>query len=183
MKMEEIVSPEKQTVGIMFGRFNPSHVGHKAAWQMASENDSWYIGTNQSTQGPKDPLPFDAKLAAIQALWEPAAAHVKPEKNLFTLCAWVYSKHGETNLKVYTDEQWLTSSLKKYNGKQGGHGLYKFKAIEQVPTPRLSSATQVRDAVAQGDKKAFSKAAGVPWNTQVMGENYFDLVARYLSEQ
>ena len=32
---------EGETVGLIFGRFNPPHKGHKAAWEMASEETHW----------------------------------------------------------------------------------------------------------------------------------------------
>ena len=169
-----------ETVGIMFGRFNPPHRGHAAAWQMASENDHWYVGTNKSTQGKKDPLPFDVKIKAMEALWPGVANHIVAESNLFTLASKVYAEHGKVPLTVYTDESWLTDSLVKYNGKEGKHGYYEFASIHQKPTPRLSSATDVRNAVAANDRDAFTKAAGIDADTIIDGKPYFDLVAHYL---
>ena len=169
------------TVGIMFGRFNPPHKGHKAAWEMASENDHWYVGTNQSTQGKKDPLPYDVKIKAMEALWPEVASHIVPETNLFTLASKVFAEHGEgLNLVVYTDEDWLTKALVKYNGEEGKHGFYNFANIEQKPTPRLSSATDVRNAVLADDPEAFERAAGVPADYKIDGKDFFDLVAEYL---
>lgn len=169
------------TVGIMFGRFNPPHKGHKAAWEMASENDHWYIGTNQSTQGKKDPLPYDVKIKAMEALWPEVGSHIVPETNLFTLASKVFAEHGEgLNLVVYTDEDWLTKALVKYNGEEGKHGYYNFASIQQKPTPRLSSATDVRNAVLADDPEAFERAAGVPADYKIDGKDFFDLVAEYL---
>ena len=168
------------TVGIMFGRFNPPHGGHRAAWQMASENDLWFIGTNKSTQGKKDPLPYDIKIKAMEALWPEVAGHIVPEVNLFTLASKVYAEHGEVNIIVYTDEEWLIKGLTKYNGEEGKHGYYKFKSITNKPTPRLSSATDVRNAVLADDRDAFERAAGVPADHKIDGKDYFDLVAEYL---
>ena len=61
MILRELFEAKAKSVGIIFGRFNPPHMGHMKAWEMAAENPSWYVGTNKSTQGPKDPLPFDIK--------------------------------------------------------------------------------------------------------------------------
>lgn len=169
------------TVGIMFGRFNPPHKGHKAAWEMASENDHWYVGTNQSTQGKKDPLPYDVKIKAMEALWPEVGSHIVPETNLFTLASKVFAEHGEgLNIVVYTDEDWLTKTLEKYNGEEGKHGYYNFASIQQKPTPRLSSATDVRNAVLADDREAFERAAGVPADYKIDGKDFFDLVAEYL---
>ena len=84
------------------------------------------------------------------------------------------------HLLCFTDEDWVTKTILQYNGKEGPHGFYNFKRIDQKPTPRLSSATALRDAVARGDREAFSVAAGVDADTLVGGKPFFDLVAEYL---
>jgi hypothetical protein len=114
-------------------------------------------------------------------LWEPVAAHIVPETNLFTLASKIYAEHGETNLVVYTDEAWLMQALEKYNDVEGKHGYFKFATITNQETPRLSSATDVRAAVQAGDRQSFERAAGVPADTMVDGKPYFDLVAEYLN--
>ena len=61
---------------------------------------------------------------------------------------------------------------------------FPLKNIETKPTPRLSSATALRQAVLDNDKDAFTKAAGVPADTviDIPGENisFFDMVAKYI---
>ena len=176
------------TVGVCFGRFNPPHKGHRAAWETAAQFDHFYVGTNQNTQGPNDPLPYDVKLVAMAAIWPEIEGHVIPETNIFTLASKIYSKHGENvDLKVCTDEAWLAETLIKYNGKESKHGYFKFNSIEQVPTPRLSSASALRAAVRQGDREAFSAAAGVPADTPIKVEGkrsarFFDVVKHYLTQ-
>ena len=169
-----------ESVGLIFGRFNPPHKGHRAAWEMASENSAWYVGTNKSTQGPKDPLPYDVKIKAMETIWPEVAGHIVPNQSWLTLASELYKKHGNVELKVYTDEDWVLKALAKYNGVEGAHGMYNFKKITSVPTPRLSSATALRTAVTNGDKQAFADAAGVPADTPVDGVPFFDLVAKYL---
>jgi hypothetical protein len=61
------------------------------------------------------------------------------------------------------------------------HGFYNFSSIEQKPTPRLSSATALRDAVANNDKGAFTKAAGIDADELVAGKPYFDLITEYMA--
>jgi hypothetical protein len=174
------------SVGVCFGRWNPPHKGHRAAWETAAEFDHFYIGTNQNTQGPNDPLPYDVKLIAMEAVWPEIAGHVIPETNLFTLASKIYAKYGDNvDLKVCTDEEWLTSGLSKHNGKEGKHGYYNFASISHVPTPRLSSATALRSAARRGDREEFSAAAGVPADTPIkVGKRavrFFDLVSKYLN--
>ena len=169
-----------KSVGIIFGRFNPPHMGHRAAWEMAAENSVWYVGTNKSTQGPKDPLPFDIKVKAMEAVYPEIKGHIVAEQSWLTLASKIYEKHGNIVLNVYTDEEWVTKALVQYNSKEGAHGYYEFGTIQQQATPRLSSATALRNAVAADDRDAFGQAAGVDPNTLVAGHPFFDVVKHYL---
>ena len=181
MKLRELFEDRNRSVGIIFGRFNPPHKGHRAAWEMASENDRWFVGTNQSTQGPKDPLPYDVKIEAMKTVWPEVDNHIVAETSWLTLASKVYKSFGDVTLNVYTDEEWVTKTIIQYNGKEGAHGFYNFKDINQIPTPRLSSATALRAAVQAGDRDAFSDAAGVDADTPIGSIAFFDLVAQYLN--
>jgi hypothetical protein len=150
------------------------------AWEMAAENPSWYVGTNKSTQGPKDPLPFDIKVKAMEAVYPEIKGHIVAEQSWLTLASKIYEKHGNIVLNVYTDEAWVTKALVQYNGKEGAHGYYDFGTIQQQETPRLSSATALRNAVAADDRDLFGQAAGVDPNTLVAGHPFFDVVKHYL---
>ena len=180
MILRELFESKSKSVGIIFGRFNPPHMGHMKAWEMASENSTWYVGTNKSTQGPKDPLPFDIKVKAMEAVYPEIKGHIVAEQSWLTLASKVYEKHGNIVLNVYTDEDWVTKALVQYNGKEGAHGYYEFGTIQQQATPRLSSATSLRNAVAADDRDLFGQAAGVDPNTLVAGHPFFDVVKHYL---
>ena len=170
-------------IGIIFGRFNPPHKGHKAAWEMASKLPYWYVGTNQSTQGPKDPLPYDIKVEAMKTIWPGVEGHLMAEQSWLTLASHCFKSHPDAKTLVcFTDEDWVTKTIQQYNGVQAAHGFYKFDEIKQQATPRLSSASALRAAVQAGDRKAFAVAAGVPAETPVAGHPYFDLVSHYLSQ-
>ena len=180
MILRELFESKSKSVGIIFGRFNPPHMGHMKAWEMASENSTWYVGTNKSTQGPKDPLPFDIKVKAMEAVYPEIKGHIVAEQSWLTLASKIYEKHGNIVLNVYTDEAWVTKALVQYNGKEGAHGYYEFGTIQQQDTPRLSSATALRNAVAADDRDLFGQAAGVDPNTLVAGHPFFDVVKHYL---
>jgi cytidyltransferase-like protein len=185
MLLQELFEAKKPQVGIIFGRFNPPHKGHKAAWEKASEmSDTWYVGTNKSTVGAKDPLPYEVKIAAMKAIWPEVASHIVADQSWLTLAANVYKKHGDVDLLCFTDEDWVTTTIKKYNGVKGPHGMYKFKVIRQVPTERLSSATALRNAVLNNNTTDFEEASGVAASTPIVvnGKKYqfFKLVAKYL---
>ena len=168
-------------VAIIFGRFNPPHKGHRAAWELMSKYSNWYVGTNASTQGPKDPLPFDIKIEAMKTIYPKLEGHLVSEQSWLTMASELYKKHPNASLLVFTDEDWVTKAIAQYNGVEGkAHGFYNFKNIEQKPTPRLSSATALRDAVSKDDREAFTQAAGVSADTPVAGKPFFDLVAEYL---
>ena len=180
MRLRQLFESKSKSVGIIFGRFNPPHMGHMKAWEMASENSTWYVGTNKSTQGPKDPLPFDIKVKAMEAVYPEIKGHIVAEQSWLTLASKVYEKHGNIVLNVYTDEDWVTKALVQYNGKEGAHGYYEFGTIQQQATPRLSSATSLRNAVAANDRDLFGQAAGVDADTPIAGHAFFDVVKHYL---
>lgn len=180
MRLRQLFEAKTNEVAIIFGRFNPPHKGHRAAWELASKSPVWYVGTNQSTVGPKDPLPYDVKVEAMKTIWPEVEGHIVAETSWLTLASEVYKQYPDATLLCLTDEDWVTKTIVQYNGKEGAHGFYNFKNITQKPTPRLSSATALRDAVAKGDRDAFSQAAGVDADTPVAGKPFFDLVAEYL---
>jgi len=177
-----------KTIGICYGRWNPPHKGHKEVWKQASTNPIWYVGTNQNTEGPKDPLPYEVKLQLMAAVWPGVAQHVIPEQDLFVMASHIYEKYGSNvHLKVYTDEEWLYNGLAKYNGMQDQkHGHYKFHQIDWVATKRLARATDLRAAVRNGDRRAFYKDAGIKPDTilDINGQQLtaFDVVAHYLNK-
>jgi hypothetical protein len=171
-------------VAIIFGRFNPPHQGHAAAWRTASRFDEWFVGTNEGTVGPKDPLPFKAKVAAMKTIYPAIEGHLVAEQSWWTLAAFVYKKFGPVTLHIVTDEQdakIFVPGLQDQNAKEGPHGYYNFKSIEWAKADRISSATDLRAAVAKDDPKAFERAAGVPANIVVAGRPFFELVKHYLT--
>ncbi len=183
MKISELFEDSTNEVAIIFGRFNPPHVGHVSAWMKAAESPVWYVGTNQSTVGPSDPLPYDVKVAAMEAMMSELSGHIVPEQSWWTLATHVYKKHGEVVLYIVTDEKdakIFVPGIKDQNGKENKHGYYNFKSIEWRQSDRITSATDLRNAVLDNDKDKFAHAAGVDADKKVMGMPFFDLVAKYL---
>jgi|TARA_Y100000287_G_C14207157_1_gene348777 hypothetical protein len=184
MRLRELFEAPGETVGLIFGRFNPPHKGHKAAWEMASQETYWYVGTNMATIGPKDPLPFQIKIKAMETIWPEVRDHIIASQSWLTLASELYTKHPESTLVLFTDEQWVPKTLQQYNGQEGPHGSYNFQKIVTKATPRLSSATALRKAVLDNSPEEFADAAGVPADTKidVPGEDitFFDMVAKYL---
>jgi len=183
MRIDKIVNEAPQRVAIIFGRFNPPHYGHKAAWETASKFDQWFVGTNKSTIGEKDPLPYEVKIEAMKAVWPEVADHIMTEQSWFTMASKVYEQFGPVVLIVVTDEtdkDWIMPVMVKNNGTEGPHGYYNFPKIVWQKAARISSATDLRGAVAKGDKAAFEKAAGVSADTPVAGSTFYEVVSKYL---
>lgn len=171
------------TAAFAFGRFNPAHQGHIAVWQtVQNAGVKWYIGTNPSTIGPNDPLSFEQKSAWMQAIYPAIAGHIAPEQSVVTLAARIYKDLGnkeDATIAYITDETdwaWSGKLLNQYNGVEGKHGYYKFAQIVHVPSPRVSSATALRDAARADDRVAFYHASGTDPKIRVEGKTYFDTV-------
>lgn len=173
----------ENTVAIIFGRFNPPHQGHVAAWEIASQNPNWYVSTNPDTQDEKNPLPLAIKTHVMKSLFPKLKTgdHLIQTKTWLTLADLVYQKHGKVQLQCVTDEDWVVKTLIKYNGKTRKDGRYEFESITKTPAPRLSSASALRAAVASNDETAFYQAAGeAAKNIKYKGKSYFALVREYL---
>ena len=143
MRLRQLYEAPNETVGLIFGRFNPPHKGHRAAWEMASEETHWYVGTNESTIGPKDPLPFQVKVLAMETIWPPVADHIIPSQSWLTLASELYTKHPNATLVLFTDEAWVSKTIQQYNGAQGPHGMYNFANIETKPPNQSDTSSSV----------------------------------------
>ncbi len=184
MRLRQLFENKNNDVAIMFGRFNPPHYGHRDAWIVASKFPHWYIGTNQSTEGPKDPLPFEIKIEAMKTVYPEIEGHLVAEQSWFTLAVKVFKEHGEnTILRIVTDPEdknIYVPMIQKQNGIEGPHGYYKFAGIEWEKADRKSEASLVRKAVKENNPQDFEKFSGVPADTTVAGRPYFDLVREYM---
>lgn len=184
MRLRQLFEDKINDVAIMFGRFNPPHFGHVDAWKVAAGFPHWYIGTNQSTEGPKDPLPFEIKIEAMKTMYPEIEEHLVAEQSWFTLASMVYKNYGEdTILRIVTDPEdknIYVPMIQKQNGIEGPHGYYKFAGIEWEKADRKSEASLVRKAVKENNPKDFEKHSGVPADTTVAGRPYFELVREYM---
>ncbi len=184
MKTKQLIlEAEGATVAFAFGRFNPAHQGHIEVWRTVEQaGKNWFIGTNPSTLGPNDPLTFQQKSAWMAEIYPPIQGHIVAEQSVLTLAAYIFKKlrknEGATVAYITDDTDWAWSGklLNQYNGVEGSHGYYKFAQITHVPSPRVSSATALRDAARADDKVAFYHASGTDPKAKVAGLTYFDTV-------
>jgi hypothetical protein len=182
MKLRQLFEAHhKADAAFCFGRFNPPHQGHMEVWNAVKHaGRHWFIGTNPSTIGPNDPLPYDLKTAWMTAIDPQIKGHILGEQSVVTLAAKIYQQVGDGATIAYvTDSQdwaWAGKLLHQYNGKESNHGYFNFAKIIHVESPRVSSATALRTAARAGDMKAFYQAAGTNPDLAVNGQHYYDTV-------
>lgn len=181
-------------VAIIFGRFQPAHEGHVAAWEKTKQAgpDGWYVGTNPNTMGAKaktgkgaenkDPLPYDLKALHMTTLMPELKSHLVPETNWMTLATLAYNHHGKCHLSVVCseEEEYAYKLISKWNGQEGKHGYYNFASIDWVQPARSHRASDVRAAVHAGDRAKFASYIGQGEDYKVQGKNFFDIMAHYL---
>jgi len=168
MKINQVLMESAgATVAFAFGRFNPAHQGHIEVWRAVEEaGANWFVGTNPNTIGPNDPLTFEQKSSWMEEIYPPIGGHIVAQTSVLTLAAYIFKKlrKNENATVAYitdaTDWAWSGKLLNQYNGVEGSHGYYKFAQITHVPSPRVSSATALRDAARADDKVAFYHASG-----------------------
>lgn len=183
MKIKNLFEAAQISAAFAFGRFNPAHQGHIAVWRTVENAAArWYIGTNPSTLGPNDPLTFEQKSAWMAEIYPPITGHIAAEQSVMTLAAKIFADLGKNEVATIAyitdadDWAWSGKLLNQYNGVSGAHGYYKFAEIVHVPSPRVSSATALRDAARADDKVAFYHASGTDPKLTVAGKTYFDTV-------
>jgi hypothetical protein len=181
MRLRQLFESTQISVAFCFGRFNPAHQGHAKVWNaVKAAGQQWFVGTNPTTVGPNDPLPFDVKSAWMMAIDPDLEGHLLGETSILTLASKIFEQVGEGATIAYVtdaqDWQWSGKLLNDYNGKQATHGYYNFVKIVHVASPRVTSATDLRNAARAGDEQKFYQLAGVDPSLQVNGKSYFDTV-------
>jgi hypothetical protein len=172
----------KADAAFCFGRFNPPHQGHAEVWSAVKNSaHKWYIGTNPTTIGPNDPLAFNTKTAWMTAIDPEIEGHILGETSVLTLAARIFSHLGEgVTIGYVTDETdwaWAGKLLHQYNGQKSLHGYFNFKGIIHIPSPRVMSATKLREAARAGNEELFYQLAGVDPELKVHGKSFFETVA------
>lgn len=188
MRLRELFEGHKPhaDAAFCFGRFNPAHQGHIEVWKAVQQaGHEWFVGTNPTTHGANDPLPFNVKSDWMEAIYPEINGHIVPEQSVVTLASSIFKRMGAKkgiSLAYVTDMkdwQWAGKLLQDYNGKQGPHGFYNFERIIHIESPRVSSATDLRNAARAGDEQSFYAASGTDPNLRVGGKSYYDTVVEF----
>ena len=132
----------------------------------------------------------------MEAICPEIKGHIVPEESVITLAAWVNMNYPNVKHLLYiTDESdwngWSGNLLRQYNGVADKKGrMYKFETISHIQSPRVSSASELRAAVKNNDKKTFYIAASANNYSEaikiaklkVNGFDYFSTVKNALNK-
>ena len=99
-------------------------------------------------------------------------------KTFLQAAAYLYEKgfRSATFIAGEDDMASMRPVLEQYNGKEVAHGYYSFQPLTFMESPRLTSATNAREAAKIGDPDAFERATQVPQNITVNGKTLFQAV-------
>jgi hypothetical protein len=171
-------------VSFFFGRLSPPHFGHRGLIQTtitSAKAGAWAGFLSKSHDNKKNPLTYDQKLNWVYTLYPETKGHIVEDPSIKTFlqaAAYLHSKgfRSATFVAGEDDMAQMRPVLEKYNGKEMGHGFYSFNPLTFMESPRLTSATNARQAAKDGDPDAFERATQVPQNLTVDGKTLFQTV-------
>jgi hypothetical protein len=173
-------------VSFSFGRMNPPHYGHEGLIKTlisVAKNGAWALFLSKSQDAKKNPLTYAEKLAWVKTLYPQTQGHLVEDPSIKTFleaASHLYDKgfRSATFVAGEDDMASMRPVLEKYNGKEMGHGYYQFEPLTFMESPRLTSATNAREAAKEGNPEKFELATRVPQNIMVDGKTLFQVVRR-----
>ena len=149
-----------QTFGVMFGRYQPLTVGHmKGIEQMAKQVDKGtvYIVKGKQTSKNKDSNPFDAELQ-IKLLKSAVPRNIDVEIAPTAFFPDIINEIDADNFKVFagTDRVDSYKKMLKWVAEEKEAEVVEIKR-EGLASGQDVSATKVRKALKDDDKKSFEK--------------------------
>ena len=184
-RIKDILTEAPQHVSFCFGRMNPPHYGHEGVIktvQSTAKGGAWAIFVSKSHDNKKNPLTYDQKIKWIQALYPQTQGHLVEDpaiKTVLAAAAHLYEKgfRSATFIAGEDDMPQMRKLLEDYNGAEGkSHGFYKFEPLTFSESPRLTSATNARQAAQDNNPEAFELATRVKPNITVDGKTLFQAV-------
>jgi len=171
-------------IAFAFGRMNPPHFGHEGlinTLASVAKKGSWALFLSKSQDAKKNPLTYDQKVKWVKALYPQTQGHLVEDPSIKTFlqaAAYLYDKgfRSATFVAGEDDMASMRPVLEQYNGKQVAHGFYHFEPLSFMESPRLTSATNAREAAKSGDPEAFERATRVPPNIMVDGKTLMQAV-------
>ncbi len=158
--------PSGDVVTVAFGKFNPPTKAHKNllnALKQAASGGNFYIFPSRTQDGKKNPLPADAKIEYMKAMFPEYADRIIDSdefKTIFDVLSFL-NQEGYTSINIVCGAE-RCSEIDNLAKKQNGQ-LYNFSSINVVSSgPKDPDAEEnssvARKAAASGDFEAFKKA-------------------------
>ena len=184
-RIKDILTEAPQHVSFFFGRCNPPHHGHEALFKTTmatAKNGAWAGFVSKSHDAKKNPLSYNDKIKWIYAIFPFMQGHLVEDpaiKTVLAAAAHLYDKgfRSATFIAGEDDMPQMRKLLEDYNGAEGkSHGFYKFEPLTFSESPRLTSATNARQAAQDNNPEAFELATRVKPNITVDGKTLFQAV-------
>ncbi len=176
MRIRDICEDKSKHVSLCFGRMNPPTIGHKQLLDtMATVGGDYLIFVSKTQDKKKNPLDYSTKINFIKEMFPEHAAHVVEDAALNVLgkiATYLYDQGYEEITFVGGSDRVdaMAKMLVDYNGVEGkAHGYYNFKNIGAVSSGNREdgvdgvagiSASNARDAAAEGDFEKFKESVG-----------------------
>ena len=170
----KLVEARGDDVTFTFGRFNPPTIGHEKLMDATKKlGRNYRVYASHTQDANKNPLDYRTKVNYMKRMFPKHSRSIKSD-NVRTAIDVAVKLHDEgfKNLTMVVGSDRVgefKKLLKKYNGVQSTHGLYKFKTIKVKSAGERDpdaegvsgmSASKMRKAAQSNDYKSF--AQGLP---------------------
>lgn len=158
MLVEEFAPRGTRERDLFVGRFNPFHSGHAAIVKMMKNNPLIVIvkGKKTSEDKKKNPFSEDYQSEMVKSVFSDVEVTISPNAFLAGICGF-YRKKGDEITRIFAGADRIESYRKSINDanlKMDPEYQYK---IEFIETPRVTSATKVRQTFVDDDFEEFKK--------------------------
>jgi hypothetical protein len=183
-RFSQYLVEEEKVIYFAFGRMNPPTIGHGKLLDVLAAKagrNPYKIFLSQSQDPKKNPLSYTDKIKSVRKMFPKHARNVminKKVKTPFDALTALYDEGYRKVVMVAGSDRIAEYDLRlnKYNGKEGGHGLYNFKdgikmvsAGERDPDAEGAegaSGTKQRGFASDNDFIKFSQGLPPAMNTK-----------------
>jgi len=155
---EEYAKPASRQRDLFLGRYSPFHKGHEAIVSMMSNDPVLVIVKGSKTSQDTTKNPFDEKYQQelIRKVFPHIEISVAPNGFLPGILGY-FRKRGSEITRVFCGSDRIkgySEAISKINQRM--EPVYHYN-VSFVETPRITSATKVREAIANGDYEQFKQ--------------------------
>ncbi len=192
-------STESNGVVWGFGRTNPPHHGHFGLIDTL-ENEAkkhgydWKLFVSSKQEPEKNPLSYEQKIHWLLKLYPKLNGHLVIDSTIKTplvAATYLYNQGYRSSIFVAGEDDMPSYSVMINNGNNHGKThqellsqgkAFLFEPSEFVVSPRLTSATSVRQTVTNNDPVAFAKAVLGPRYSKVDPKTIHDIETSMFSQ-